>query len=112
MRLRKKQIKLAKKNPHNVITSHYEKGKLVKTTDTKKEAVNHPSHYGGKDNPYEAIKIIEYSGANFLVGNTLKYLLRAGKKYTVDKNSEVHALEDLKKARWYLDREISNIEGK
>jgi hypothetical protein len=66
------------------------------------ESINHPKHYGGADNPYEAIKVLEAWTLNFNLGNVLKYLSRAGKKGDV--------LEDLKKARWYLDREIGNLE--
>jgi hypothetical protein len=68
------------------------------------EAVDHPPHYGGADNPYEAIKVIEAWGlsSSFCLGNTVKYISRAGKKGD--------RLEDLKKARWYLDREIANAE--
>ena len=66
---------------------------------TKPEAVDHPAHYGGGDNPYEAIKVIEAWGLGFCLGNTVKYISRAEKKGA--------ALEDLKKARWYLDREIA-----
>lgn len=62
------------------------------------EAVNHPAHYGGADNPYEAIKVIEAWELGFCLGNTVKYISRAGKKGA--------ALEDLKKAQWYLQREI------
>ena len=72
--------------------------------DTIREQINHPDHYGGKDNPYEAIKIIEALGLGFCLGNTLKYIARAGKKED--------RLRDLKKAMWYLNREISNIESK
>lgn len=66
------------------------------------EAVNHPAHYGGADNPYEAIKVIEAWNLNFNLGNTVKYISRAGKKGSL--------LEDLKKAAWYLAHEISNME--
>lgn len=66
------------------------------------EAVNHPAHYGGGDNPYEAIKVIEAWGLGFCLGNTVKYIARAGKKDAT--------LQELKKARWYLDREINNME--
>lgn len=66
------------------------------------EYVDHPQHYGGKDNPYEAIKVIEAWNLGFCLGNTVKYISRAGKKGDV--------LEDLKKARWYLDRQIANME--
>lgn len=65
------------------------------------EAVNHPQHYGG-DTPYEAIKVIEAWNLNFNLGNTVKYISRAGKKDSL--------VQDLKKAAWYLAREISNLE--
>jgi len=68
-----------------------------------KQLVDHPSHYGGKDNPYEAIKVIEAWDLGFCLGNVVKYISRAGKKT----NSPV---EDLKKAMWYLEREISKNE--
>lgn len=76
---------------------------------SKKEMINHPSHYGGVDNPYEAIKVIEAWEADFNIGTTLRYLCRCGKK-TIGGTAEEMRLEDLKKARWYLDREIKNIE--
>lgn len=66
------------------------------------DAVNHPAHYGGADNPYEAIKVIEAWQLGFNLGNTVKYISRAGKKDA--------RLQDLKKALWYLDREITNLE--
>lgn len=66
-------------------------------------AVHHPSHYGGAKNIYEAIKVIEAWGLGFCLGNTVKYLSRAGKK---DKTKR---LEDMEKAMWYLDREISQL---
>lgn len=65
------------------------------------ETVDHPAHYGGEQNPYEAIKVIEAWELGFCLGNAVKYIVRAGKKGD--------ALEDLRKARWYLDREISTI---
>lgn len=71
----------------------------------KPEAVDHPDHYGG-DTPYEAIKVIHAWGLNFALGSTLKYIKRAGKKIGVEE------IEDLKKARWYLDWEIEQREGK
>jgi hypothetical protein len=67
------------------------------------EAINHPAHYGGADDPYEAIKVIEAWSLGFNLGNTVKYISRAGKKGDV--------IEDLKKARWYLDREIATREA-
>lgn len=67
---------------------------------SEKEAVDHPAHYGGADNPYEAIKVIEAWGLGFNLGNTLKYISREARKD--------NPIEDLEKARWYLDREIRN----
>lgn len=59
-------------------------------------AVNHPQHYarGG----LEAIDAIEAFGLNFHLGNVLKYVVRA--------DAKGKATEDLKKAAWYLAREI------
>lgn len=67
------------------------------------EKVDHPAHYGGADNPYEAIKVIEAWELGFNLGNSVKYISRAEKKGA--------PLEDLKKARWYLDREIKKRGG-
>jgi hypothetical protein len=68
------------------------------------EAVNHPPHYGGGDNPYEAIKVIEAWELDFCLGNTVKYISRAGRK---DKDREI---EDLRKAQWYLERRIQQLQ--
>jgi len=71
-----------------------------------KELVTHPTHYGGKDNPYEVIKIAEATGLDkdAYLFNVLKYIVRSGKK---DDNPPV---QDLKKALFYLDRRIKIIE--
>lgn len=69
-----------------------------------KEQVENPEHYGnGKDDPYEVIKVIESWGLDFHMGNTVKYIARAGKK---DPDT---LIQDLEKARWYLDRKIEKI---
>ena len=70
----------------------------------EKEQVNHPQHYGGQDNPYEAIKVIDAWELGFSLGNTVKYISRAGKK---GKDKE---LEDLRKALWYLQHHIETLE--
>lgn len=67
------------------------------------EAVEHPEHYGGADNPYEAIKVIEAWGLGFHLGNAVKYISRAGKK-----GSEA---EDIDKAIWYLTRYRDGLDG-
>ena len=67
----------------------------------KHEAVNHPSYY--KTGGIEAIDVIEAWDLDFCLGNTVKYIARCGKKS--DK-----VVEDLKKAAWYLNREIERME--
>lgn len=70
-----------------------------------KEMVNHPSHYGGKENPYEVVKVAEAWGLDkdAYLFNVLKYIGRSGKK---DDNPTI---QDLEKAVWYLNRRIQNL---
>lgn len=74
----------------------------------KKEQVNHPSHYGGGENPYEVVKVCEAWGLDMdaYLFNVIKYVARAGKK---NKEKEI---EDLSKALWYLERKINNLQNK
>lgn len=68
---------------------------------SKKEMVDHPDHYNqGK---IEVIDAIEDWGLNFNEGNVIKYVARHRHK--------VNPLEDLKKAKWYLDRIINKYEN-
>ena len=67
----------------------------------EKEKVDHPSHY---NQGIETIEYIESWSMNFNTGNVIKYVTRAGYKD--------NQLEDLKKAMWYLQREIDRIENK
>lgn len=60
--------------------------------------MDHPPHYGGKDNPYEVIKVIEAWRLGFALGNAVKYIARADHKGV--------PIVDLEKARWYLEHEI------
>jgi hypothetical protein len=66
----------------------------------KPETVNHPSHYH-KDSGVEVIDAIEAWRLGFSLGNAVKYIARSACKG--------NAAEDLAKARWYLDRAISNV---
>lgn len=67
---------------------------------TPKSAVNHPSHYNvGK---IEVIDAIEAWELNFSLGNAVKYIARADHKGK--------PIEDLQKARWYIEREIERRE--
>ena len=74
--------------------------KLYDSAYIQQEAVDHPSHYGGADNPYEAIKVIKAWNLGFCLGNTVKYISRAGKK------DPKKRIEDLRKALWYLQQQI------
>ena len=69
--------------------------------DTMHDRVNHPSHYTGFSHGAEVIDIAEC--LNYNRGNAIKYLARAGRK---DPATE---LEDLMKARWYVNREIARL---
>lgn len=70
------------------------------------EIVDHPQHYGGASAKHEAISVIEEWNLGFHLGNVVKYISRAGKK--PDQNT----IDDLKKAKWYLERYIQNLEDK
>lgn len=70
--------------------------------DEPYELIEHPQHYGGASDPFEAIKVIEAWQLDFCLGNTVKYISRAGKK------PGTSAVTDLEKARWYLDRAIAS----
>lgn len=63
------------------------------------DLVNHPPHY--KQGGIETIDFIEAKGLNYHLGNAVKYITRADLKG--------NRLQDLQKARWYLDREIANL---
>ncbi len=68
-----------------------------------KEKVNHPDHYNSGQ--YEVVDVIDDAGfgEGFCLGNALKYILRARHKENY--------VEDLKKAKWYLEYLIQRIEN-
>lgn len=77
---------------------------LRENKEEEYEIVDHPQHYGGEDAAHEAISVIEEWGLGFHLGNVVKYISRAGKK------PDQTTISDLKKAAWYLDRYINNLE--
>jgi hypothetical protein len=79
---------------HDIAKRHEEGG----WDRTKDDPVDHPKHYTSHPSGIECIQITEHM--NFNLGNALKYIWRAGEKGGV---------EDLRKARWYLDREIARL---
>ena len=64
------------------------------------DPINHPAHYNQGD--VEPIDAIEAWSLGFSLGNAVKYIARHNHKGT--------ALQDLRKARWYLEREIERLE--
>lgn len=66
------------------------------------DPVNHPDHYNWLPNGLEVIDIVE--NLNFCMGNSVKYIIRADYKG--------NPIEDMKKAIWYLNREIQRREKK
>ena len=63
------------------------------------DAVNHPSHY--TQGKYEVIDVIEDWNLGFNLGNAIKYIGRAGHKDDI--------VQDLEKAKWYIEREIKRL---
>ena len=66
------------------------------------DPVNHPKHYTEHPSGVECIQVTEHM--NFCLGNAVKYIWRAGLKSD-------NPAEDLRKARWYIDRELKRIAG-
>jgi len=66
------------------------------------DSVNHPSHYNAHPSGVECIDVVEHMGFN--LGNAIKYIWRADEKGS--------ALEDLRKAAWYVDRELQRRQAK
>lgn len=65
------------------------------------DVVNHPKHYTKHPSGVECIQVTEYM--NFCLGNAMKYIWRANDKHD-------SPLEDLRKAKWYIEREIARLE--
>jgi len=61
--------------------------------------VNHPPHYTSHPSGVECIDVVQHM--NFCLGNAMKYIWRAGLKQD--------AIEDLQKAKWYIEKEIERI---
>jgi hypothetical protein len=85
----------------NTITAEFNRVWRVSKTPTTHDAVHHPSHYTSHPSGVECIDIIEHFVTN--IGNAVKYLWRAGMKDDL--------LQDLEKARWYVDREIGRVKA-
>ena len=73
----------------------------------KKDDINHPSHYTSHPSGIECIDIAEHH--DFCIGNAIKYLWRAGLKSEDGISKKEKQIEDLKKAIWYIKREIKHL---
>ena len=76
-------------------------------SEATEDRVNHPSHYTSHPSGVECIEITEHH--DFCVGNAIKYLWRAGLKVDADKGLVDKEIEDLNKAKWYIDRKINKL---
>ena len=65
------------------------------------DMINHPAHYGG-DTTYEVIKVIDAWGLSFSLSTAIKYIARAHKKG--------NPRQDLLKAIWYIEHELTRLE--
>lgn len=70
--------------------------------NVEKDMVNSPPHYKAHPSGVECIQITEHM--NFCLGNAMKYIWRAGEKHE-------SPLEDLNKAKWYIEREIERLKN-
>ena len=73
----------------------------IRAIKTDADLVNRPPHYTSHPSGIECIQVAEHMGFN--LGNVVKYVWRADLKHD--------AIEDLQKARWYIDRELMRRRG-
>ena len=78
-----------------------------KDKEQKADSVNHPAHYNSHPSGIECIEIARHH--NFNIGNTIKYLWRAGLKSEEGMEDTDKQVEDLNKAIWYIQDEIKRI---
>ena len=78
-----------------------------KDKEQKTDSVNHPSHYNSHPSGIECIEIARHH--NFNIGNSIKYLWRAGLKSEEGMEDTDKQIEDLNKAIWYINDEIKRI---
>ena len=73
----------------------------AKQAETPPQDPTNPAHYRSHASGIECIQITEHLG--FCLGNAVKYIWRADER-------EAKTIEDLRKAVWYLEREIARLE--
>lgn len=93
----------------DAITAKIEKEKKKRSVAVTNDPVNHPSHY--TDGKIEVIDYIEDKKLGFCLANAVKYISRAGKKGSAGQTAREKEIEDLKKAIWYINRRIYEVEN-
>lgn len=87
-----------------------EEGKKLDINIDFEKKVDHPSYYVGGKSKIEVIDYIEDKNLGFCLGNAIKYISRAGKKQDYEGQDQVaKTVEDLKKAIWYIERRILEL---
>lgn len=83
------------------IQDAFDEKDLISEVADSDDSVNHPPHYTSHPSGIECIQVTEHMG--FCIGNAIKYLWRADLKHD--------AVEDMRKAIWYIEREIERRES-
>lgn len=92
------------KQPKDILLAIEQAGR---TCYKSEDNINHPSHYTSHPSGIECIDIAEHH--DFCIGNAIKYLWRAGLKSEDGISKKEKQIEDLKKAIWYIKREIKHL---
>lgn len=100
-------VKVSDGNEVTYVDCSKVKVEKVNFNSNKKEMVNHPDHY--HPGTYEAINVIEAWDLNFNLGSAIKYISRCGLKPDAELSKKEKTLEDLRKAAWYVNREIERL---
>ena len=90
-----------KRNVNSLNSESIAPGSSNDSADVIQDPINHPTHYTSHPSNVECITVVEWMSFN--LGNAVKYIWRAGFKG--------YQIEDLQKARWYVDREIKRLGG-
>lgn len=85
------------------------KEEVFKNISKSNDNVNHPKHYTSHPSGVECIQIARHYC--FSIGNAIKYLWRAGLKQDTSLTDKEKEIEDLKKAIWYINDRISQLEN-
>ena len=78
-------------------------------SEIAEDAVNHPTHYTSHPSGVECIDITRHFC--FSIGNAIKYLWRAGLKKDLNRDERAKEIEDLEKARWYINDRIKQLQN-